>query len=687
MQDQREHSCNSKQSLRDLADPCEPSLLTHVENPNARLGKLQADFLFAESEVYAALTHFREAHDRCIEYFLKEQKKHSEPLPVHIRPNGTCTPSDPKSKRDPQTTRADEEASASPRSAPASPPGPGRPTSPPNRPTPPPPVLLPVPGQADHSLDTEDNESLMVTSQSSLDGSPRGQKDQKDQDCIRNTWSAHLNTCREHLSDQRKAPLAALRSGTMLDIRRSRRRSTALKSACTVNDFNVTNSKSERKLIVENLLRSKSQPEPPGTLFERLTFKIDRCMTQWKNLEEPTHEGRVAEFLLSGTWSGLAALVILVDALCTAYATNYGMANATPETTKFTKVMELVTLAFYITELLLKLKVHRSYYFTNEDASWNVFDMVLVVQATLDAIMTYALGGDAGNITFMKLLRLLKLAKILRLFRAVRMLTELRIIFASITNSFCGLFWAFVTLALILYIFALMFVQGLTGYVIDEGVNVGPINEQIKYYFGSVQTAALTLYKCTSGGLNWHDMYVIVSEAGPIASAQYIFFIGFFNFALLNILTGIFMEKALQASQPERDMLMLETRKAEEKEVQGLMAVFKRMDLDGSGTLTHEEYLEGAQDKNVQAYLKSLGLNTESAEMFFSVLEQMTGCGDVPVADFVEGCGRMKGYATAMDMQCMAYQVKHIRNILIEMSQALLPDTGEADGDASTSPR
>ena len=53
----------------------------------------------------------------------------------------------------------------------------------------------------------------------------------------------------------------------------------------------------------------------------------------------------------------------------------------------------------------------------------------------------------------------------------------------------------------------------------------------------------------------------------------------------MNILTGIFIEKALKLAQPDRERLALELRKDQLKQVNELTALVKNLDVDRSGTI------------------------------------------------------------------------------------------------------
>jgi|ERR1712216_635713 len=127
--------------------------------------------------------------------------------------------------------------------------------------------------------------------------------------------------------------------------------------------------------------------------------------------------------------------------------------------TSYGKVCEQVFLGFYTIELMLKIAVHRLYFFCNDEMSWNIFDFVLVLQALMDEIMLLFLEGDGSSLTFARMLKILKLAKIFRMLRALRFLKELRVMVQSLVGSAMSMIWSFVLMSLILYLFSMVFVS------------------------------------------------------------------------------------------------------------------------------------------------------------------------------------------------------------------------------------
>merc|ERR1712045_126720 len=171
------------------------------------------------------------------------------------------------------------------------------------------------------------------------------------------------------------------------------------------------------------------------------------------------------------------------------------------------------------------------------------------------------LSGE-NDLGFMRVLRVLKIAKILRVVRVLRLFSELRLMLNSIIGSFMNLFWSVAMLFFIFFIFSLVIVQGMANFLAAHGETLeADERSRLILLFGRVEVAMMNLFKSTTGGTDWEVFYDNVISRSAMSAVLYIFFIGFMQVALMNILTGIFVEKAMKLAAPDRDMLALEKRK------------------------------------------------------------------------------------------------------------------------------
>merc|ERR1712061_514944 len=110
---------------------------------------------------------------------------------------------------------------------------------------------------------------------------------------------------------------------------------------------------------------------------------------------------------------------------------------------------------------------------------------------------------------------------------------------------------------LLLYIFAVLFLQAMATYMSNEKHMDPSLKHRIQSKFGSFQLSVLSLYSAVTGGVDWLEDYDLIKQIGGQYASMYLLFIFFFLFAVFNILTGMFVEKATIAALPDRDELVL----------------------------------------------------------------------------------------------------------------------------------
>jgi len=291
----------------------------------------------------------------------------------------------------------------------------------------------------------------------------------------------------------------------------------------------------------------------------RVVLKAAKACEMFCAIQEPERTSGLATFVHSKAFEALCITVIILNSLYTIYTTNYMVSTMTDQPTSFMNVADISFLAFYSTELVLKVVVHRLYFFCNIDMKWNLFDLALIVLAGVDLIMSSSGAEGTVDMTFMRSFRLLKLSKVLRMFRVLRFFADLRLMLDCVAGSFLSLLWCFVILGFFWIIFALLFVQGIAGYMIEKGSSLTKDEKTtILDSFGSVQVAIFTLFQAISGGSDWKGFYDIVSRVGSLNAALFVFYIIFFIFAICNIVTSIFIDKAMKLAQPDLEQLLFE---------------------------------------------------------------------------------------------------------------------------------
>jgi voltage-gated sodium channel len=341
---------------------------------------------------------------------------------------------------------------------------------------------------------------------------------------------------------------------------------------------------------------------------------------------------------------------------------------------------DLLFVFFYTIELGMKLVVHRLYFFLGEHWHWNIFDFFLVCTGINDQVTAHTStsgGGGGVNLIFLRTLRLLKMARILRLFRLMRSLRELRLMLTCLLGSIFSLLWSIVMMLLIFFMFGLVFVQSTSGYFAEMGEDLDPvIKKELSDTFGSVHQAMLGLFMATTGGNDWSIYYEALTHIGPLTPTVYLFYVCFSQIALLNVLTGIFVENAMKLAEPDRQAVYAEGQRQYLAQVKELELIMKELDKNHNGRVDDNDFAEAMTDSKcaLRTYFGVNGIHEAEAMRFFHMLQASENNKEVSIASFVRGCLKLSGSAQSLDIQGIACELQLMHRKLPHMFQRLAAD-------------
>jgi len=360
-------------------------------------------------------------------------------------------------------------------------------------------------------------------------------------------------------------------------------------------------------------------------------------------------------------------LVVFVNALLIGAAVQHSAVSSTE--TDFFEHAEYVCTVIFLIELGLRIWVYRSNFFTDRrERAWNLFDSFLVSISVIDAVVNLSLsvGGkqaapsSAGFLG--KLLRIIRVARIMRILRTVRFLSQLRIITFMIVSSTLHLFWIFVILAALIYVFAIILTQGATEHMQGSGVR----DEGLSFYFGTLFTSMYTLFKAMSGGVNWADVSdAMTASGGGLWPYEVIFcaYMFFCLFAVINIVTGVFVDGAIELAKRDRTALLDKMFKDNETQQAHLLGLVQALDQDGDESITAEEFKRGLQKPEVRDFISAMQVEISDAEKFFAMLDE-DGSGEVDLVEFVTGMQRLRGEAKSVDIHMMLHENRKMLGIV-----------------------
>merc|ERR1712046_19228 len=160
----------------------------------------------------------------------------------------------------------------------------------------------------------------------------------------------------------------------------------------------------------------------------------------------------------------------------------------------------------------------------------------------------------------------------------------------------------------------------------------------------------------------------MLEPTGTICICLWLFFVAFSHIALMNILTGIFVENAMKLAEPDRQAIYLEMQRERVKQEKELRDIISKMDVNEDGTISHYELdNELSHPKSrLRTYLGTLGLEEVDVARFYRMLQSVDIDRDqgkdqeVEVAHFVSACIRLRADPHSLDMQAMKNELRII---------------------------
>jgi len=301
-------------------------------------------------------------------------------------------------------------------------------------------------------------------------------------------------------------------------------------------------------------------------------------------------------------------------------------------------------------------------FFMKSDWQWNSFDLFVVFVSLIEVIMGFASEGNPllANISLIRILRVVRIIKIAKVIRVLKFFRELRMMLYSIIGSFKSLGWATMVLGMVFYIFGICLCAGVLGYLTDREAWISDDTVGLRDSFGTVTAAMISLLMAISGGNDWAMYYKQLEMMPAQYPALFVVFVMFCFLAVLNVVTGVFVESAMLVNKMDREVISQEEMDSKKEFLHNMHKMFIEMDIDGSGCIGIQEFEKQLDDERVLAYFDALKLDASEAGKLFMLLD-VDKTGLVDIEEFIVGCHKLQGEARSMDVAVMQYEVRAIR--------------------------
>jgi len=404
----------------------------------------------------------------------------------------------------------------------------------------------------------------------------------------------------------------------------------------------------------------------------------------FEKVKKMTCQERMEALLYSSLFDSISASLVVLNSIFIGLQTDHMARHVISETPQVFRIVDTVFCVLFTLELLLRLTVTRLSFFYGSGWKWNIFDLGLVSTQLLDEILSYASQGQESamggyNFSFMRVLRILRLIRIMRIIRILRLIGELRAIVSSIMGSLKSLMWTVALLFLLVYVFGVYFTQlildhrlELRSEILAQGLSAdekSPNSEALEHLFGSLGASVLSLYQAITGGIDWADISApLIDQISIFVGMIMAFYVAFGVLALLNVVTGVFVESALKSAKDDRDEYMMNH----------VRDLFKQADPDGTQVMDLEAFQAQLDHEPMQEFFKAIDVDISEAESVFRLLDS-DDSGEIEMEEFLNGCLHLRGPAKAIELSVLMHETKVITRVVSDMEASMTRLLAELD--------
>jgi len=337
----------------------------------------------------------------------------------------------------------------------------------------------------------------------------------------------------------------------------------------------------------------------------------------------------------------LTMAVILMSTIVSGLTINHRATNLTRDTPDVFYCLDIVCFIYFSFEIILRLIAFHRHFFTVFGWAWNIFDLTLVILQSFEEVMVLFDLGEHPHLGWSGL----RICRVLRSVRCIRMMkftlysTELKLLASCIVHSFSSFCWATLFLSFFIYIIGVFLTDNLVSTRIERHDARGDELVVLSEFFGSVPRSWMSLLQALTGGMDWDILVRSLDKASPWFSFLFILYILFGYLAVLNVVTGLFVNGAMERSQAVNDMQRLFQ----------IHKLFFALDADASNQIGEDELMEHINDDAVQEFLNCVDMDQHEVHLLFDILDK-DGGGNIDFEEFANGMLRMHGTASAKDL-------------------------------------
>eukprot|EP00747_Dinoflagellata_sp_TGD_P102640 gnl/TRDRNA2_/TRDRNA2_168726_c3_seq7.p1 gnl/TRDRNA2_/TRDRNA2_168726_c3~~gnl/TRDRNA2_/TRDRNA2_168726_c3_seq7.p1 ORF type:complete len:811 (-),score=125.00 gnl/TRDRNA2_/TRDRNA2_168726_c3_seq7:30-2462(-) len=342
-------------------------------------------------------------------------------------------------------------------------------------------------------------------------------------------------------------------------------------------------------------------------------------------------------------------------------------------------IMECFFTFAFLLEFIMRLAADGLEYFCS---GWNLFDFAIVQLSLFDTVLMTiylelaAQGGSGGNLRVLSVLRILRLMRLVRVVRLFRFFRDLAVLLEALLDAMKGLIWASVFLLIVSYSCAIM----MTILVGQKEFPPGdPLGEAATFRFGTVPTSMLTLFIVMTGE-SWPDIMLTTMEHSPFMWLFFVPFVMFSGIVIMNLVVGIICGRVMEY---QKESALEAERIADQSAIESLAAIYLWVDADRSGHVQLEELESLLRDEEIRKELGDLNIFVGVDARLLMRMWDVNGNGSLTWDEFLEGALALRHCDIDAFLRFIQYDVQSYGDKMLSALENRLPPVHAALDDAS----
>jgi len=129
--------------------------------------------------------------------------------------------------------------------------------------------------------------------------------------------------------------------------------------------------------------------------------------------------------------------------------------------------------------------------------------------------------------------------------------------------------------------------------------------------------------------------------------------------ALMNIITGIFVNEAIETAKQDQELMVAATMEHSRDYLLKLKTLFGEMDANENGKIAKDDFERHMKRNSVKMLFSMLGIDVSDPVSFFRLLD-VDGSHELEIDEFVMGCMRFKGASSMVNIECSILETKQL---------------------------